>query len=100
MSVKVFFYLYTASVRIHWRWGALLLLFLVFTGLSYIHVYARHTKMVVGDVDIYQHLGIMNDYEAYLSAITQGQHGFPFFRNPYSLNNPPYLPHYFGYVLA
>ena len=73
------------------RWITWILIFTAIIFLStFIPIYVRSTRFDTTRQDILLHHGFMEDYETYLSAINQGQHGSLFWTDPHHLN--PLLP--------
>lgn len=73
--------------------------FIIIVTVSYLPQIARSTRTdLMGRDSIWQHKGLAQDYHAYLSKITLGQHGYLMYRNPNTTENIPPLPYYFYYL--
>ncbi len=60
---------------------------------------ARFTRTdLMGRTSIWQHKGLAQDYHAYLSKITLGQHGYTMYRNPNTTEPVLSLPYYVYYL--
>jgi hypothetical protein len=78
---------------------AIVITFLIIVASGYVPQIARSTRSdLMGRDSIWQHLGLAEDYHAYLSKITLGQHGYTMYRNPNNTEKTPPLPFYFYYL--